>query len=731
MSVETQLASLVRASSVLAEEISEKSAAVEQFASAAAAYAVAANLSRAEAASAAAAASASEAETADKVRASLLAGPDGAKLTGHLAEGDGAVATTLQQVLGETNVVLRRMNAALIADIQSGAASISAVAGLWAADQHGPSTLVAGAYRVDANLTFTKRVTFMAGARLVIAAGVTVTFHKQVQAHGGEQIFYGAGAVAGLKKCKVEWFAGDNTDVQVDSLALIQKAMDATRSHGDVRWVHGNLFITGATPVLAAKGQRIRGYGRFSSALLYTTSACNGIHFTDQFGGGLIGMKIGWADRAVLPTSGTALKLGDALVKTDDFVINGGFIGVEAAQGSGGSTLHDFNIYDCFEIGLYAHDLNDVFASKFTIVCILDRFTLTGVSGSFSDADTLVGSVSGAVAGSVDVVFDQLTSTLIRAHAFDKNFLPGETITGSVSGATATLASQVVGHRLGGVRLFNKVEAFILSDGDVIGGTYSMTTDASQYAVGNRPAYNKFTNIYFDSADEGGLWNNSVEFDFISCWLSNRPNHGGVLERVENIRFIGGGAVNCAKAGLIISALAKNVRLSAGFAAAGNSTSAPNAYDGIQVEAGATDFHLDVQAGETLGFGTQRYGVSVGVGASDRYSIRGDVTGNATAGIFDGGTGIEKLIDVIGYRTKNKGSATVQLGQTVVQVDHGLPITPNIEDFALIAGSIPSASGVTSWDITAITATSFQIHVNTAPTGQVMKFGWSVRTAGA
>lgn len=76
---------------------------------------------------------------------------------------------------------------------------------------------------------------------------------------------------------------------------------------------------------------------------------------------------------------------------------------------------------------------------------------------------------------------------------------------------------------LGGIRLINKVEAFVASDGDVINGVYGMTTTAASYTLGNRPAYNKFSNVYFDSAANGVSIDQAVEFDFTSCWFSNRP----------------------------------------------------------------------------------------------------------------------------------------------------------------------------------------------------------------
>jgi hypothetical protein len=49
--------------------------------------------------------------------------------------------------------------------------------------------------------------------------------------------------------------------------------------------------------------------------------------------------------------------------------------------------------------------------------------------------------------------------------------------------------------------------------------------------------------------------------------------------------------------------------------------------------------------GGSLGFGTQRYGVNVVAGASDRYIVADNlVSGNGTGGISDNGTGVNKRV---------------------------------------------------------------------------------------
>jgi hypothetical protein len=199
---------------------------------------------------------------------------------------------------------------------------------------------------------------------------------------------------------------------------------------------------------------------------------------------------------------------------------------------------------------------------------------------------------------------------------------------------------------LGGIRLEDKAEAVNATDGDILFGAYSMTTDAAVNSQGTRPAYNKFTNIYFDSSANGVSVNNSVEFDFLNCWFSNRPESGGTINNADGIRFNGGGAINCGKHGIVVGASATRVVFTGGFAARGNSTTLANGFDGIRFEAGASDFIVSgCTLGGSLGFGTQAYGVRVAAGASDRYVIADNLTtGNGTGGVLDGGAGVNKRV---------------------------------------------------------------------------------------
>jgi copper chaperone CopZ len=137
---------------------------------------------------------------------------------------------------------------------------------------------------------------------------------------------------------------------------------------------------------------------------------------------------------------------------------------------------------------------------------------------------------------------------------------------------------------LGGIRLYNRCEACVFTDGEVLKGVYPITFASAAYTAGARPAYSKFANIYFDSAANAAQVNNCVEIDFLSCWFSNRPGSGLAVQTVDGVRFTGGGAINCGSHGVTVAATAVRVVFN-GFAARGNGANGANTGDGINVAA--------------------------------------------------------------------------------------------------------------------------------------------------
>jgi hypothetical protein len=197
-----------------------------------------------------------------------------------------------------------------------------------------------------------------------------------------------------------------------------------------------------------------------------------------------------------------------------------------------------------------------------------------------------------------------------------------------------------------GLRLYNKTEAVTVKSLEVILCSYAFASDAAVYSTGVRPAYSKFTDCFFDSSTNGCLVNNSVLLKFHNCWFSNRPSSGCVVSNTDSVSFNFCDFVNSAEHGLVIQATAVRTRVN-GCDAIGNGTTLANTYSGFIVAAGTTDFQItNCTSTSGLAFGTQRNGILVQAGASDRYVIADNlVNGNSTSGVADNGTGVNKRVE--------------------------------------------------------------------------------------
>ncbi|MCL4627498.1 glycosyl hydrolase family 28-related protein [Burkholderia multivorans] len=202
----------------------------------------------------------------------------------------------------------------------------------------------------------------------------------------------------------------------------------------------------------------------------------------------------------------------------------------------------------------------------------------------------------------------------------------------------------------GNISLANQVEAFTASNGDILQGVYSLYTSASSYTQGNRPAYNKFTNVYFDSATNGVTLNNAVEFGFSNCWFSGgragSGNPGLSLNNVDTIRVVNSEFFNNGGTGATLYSGAFRVLLQNNSFESNSVTAGVGAADGIAVAPGVTDFVIQGNVFHNgLYTGQQRYAVNVNTGASDRYVITNNlVSGNYTGGVADNGTGTHKNV---------------------------------------------------------------------------------------
>lgn len=202
-----------------------------------------------------------------------------------------------------------------------------------------------------------------------------------------------------------------------------------------------------------------------------------------------------------------------------------------------------------------------------------------------------------------------------------------------------------------GIRLFNQVEALNATDGDVLGGSYGLTSDATTYSIGTRPAYNSFQGVYFDSGSTGGAFlNNSVLFDFTNCWFSaGRSGSGGagvLLSNTDEMSFTNSKFFNNGGPGASVSATSKRTVFTSNKFESNSETAGSGVSHGLVFAPGTTDFVVQGNVAHNgLYTGVQGWGIIVNTGASDRYVIQNNlVSGNATGGVADGGTGTNKNV---------------------------------------------------------------------------------------
>lgn len=211
---------------------------------------------------------------------------------------------------------------------------------------------------------------------------------------------------------------------------------------------------------------------------------------------------------------------------------------------------------------------------------------------------------------------------------------------------------------LGGIRLLDYTEAIIFSRGDIIRGAYTMTTDAAIDGIGTRPAYNRFTDVYFDSSDYMQNMQKSVLFNFQGCWFSGgRKSDAGSLLATDQpgmtitatcrrFRFKGCDFFNNGLHGALIKTGAVGTRFIGNEFNSNSVSAGAGVAHGLAVEAGATDFIVTGNSATNgLFTGQQGWGILVNAGASDRYTIRDNlVSGNFTGGVSDGGAGVNKRV---------------------------------------------------------------------------------------
>lgn len=196
-----------------------------------------------------------------------------------------------------------------------------------------------------------------------------------------------------------------------------------------------------------------------------------------------------------------------------------------------------------------------------------------------------------------------------------------------------------------GIKLYKFVQAVSVSNGSVLNFNQSLVVDALQNTNTTRPAFNRFSQVYFDSSASGVLLNNCASLRFTSCWFSNRPGNGCAVGNTDDISFINCDFINNGIHGCYIDNTTKRTRFH-GCSFISNNTE-NSIGTGLQIAIGTTDFVVQgCTATNYAGFpGTQIYGIYLGGATSDRFIIADNlVSGNVSSGVIDVTTTTNKRV---------------------------------------------------------------------------------------
>lgn len=602
-------------------------------------------------------------------------------------------------------------------------------------------TLPPGNYRVTTNTTVQRPLFFAPGAIMTIDSGVTVTFAGRgaVGADQRRQIFYGAGAVAGLPFVDVMWFAGDKryfltTDIQTegtipsgelgaDATADLQKAANALRHGGGLRLQEGCFSLAGTSYVDFPVRSHIRGSKR-SSFFIFTGTITRGFQLSYQRSTAE-GFWFRRANNDVPATAGNVLNVLAGQCTYRDFIVDGGWRAVRSVGASGG-WYQTFEIRNAREAGMSFVDTNDAVVTDGFIVSIDEFCTFTSAAGGWNPqpGDTLTGSTSGATMGVRRI---GSTGLVISERKYGNAAVPlvGETYTSS-SGGTATLSAYVRQHEFGGIRLEQTsaagvtapyMEAFMCNSCDIIGGRTSLAIVGNTAGLRGGPSFNRFSDVFFDSALEHGIYMDKCDdIRFTGCSIKSRYD-GVWLMDARNIGFINSEVRYCSNIGVHIKGTGNGSLDFIGCTVADNRFGvASYAGAGMEVESGFVG-HLKIIGGKFGASALNGIGTQFGIrfqGAASGVTILGvDFTGQGSIGITGFGNLGNYLIDGNkGFRTKSKGTQLISSGNSATALfNHNLSVTPSATNVRVAQDNTNGWGGAAYAGLANVTSTQLALRL--------------------
>jgi hypothetical protein len=260
----------------------------------------------------------------------------------------------------------------------------------------------------------------------------------------------------------------------------------------------------------------------------------------------------------------------------------------------------------------------------------------------------------------------------------------------------------------GAIYMSNQSQGHTFANGQTYQGAYALLTTATTWAIGSCPAFNYFTNVYFDSATNGAVIGNSCLLFFNGCWFSNRPNSGAYITNSSGISFVGGGAYNCGQDGISVASGCVDITFS-GF------VSLFNGRAGIELNNAAGVLIDSCILGDSTGkMGANPYGVIVSSGCSSFVVTNNQLyNGPGTQSMVDGtSASTDKTITGnIGYPDQCTYASVSRSFNTNITNSNNKPM------FVSVWGVASGTAGISMWLGGTGVGTGTSLTASSGPTG--------------
>lgn len=151
----------------------------------------------------------------------------------------------------------------------------------------------------------------------------------------------------------------------------------------------------------------------------------------------------------------------------------------------------------------------------------------------------------------------------------------------------------------------------------------------------------------------------------------------------------------------------------------------PEQQSGIRIS-GSANVVLGNRSYDNQAAKTQTYGIAIDAAISGNIVRDNILTGNATGGLLEPATLLNRVSRNLGYATESSGAATIASGTTAITVNHGLAFTPaNLRIFKVMPAANATNDPGIFW-ISNVTATTFDINCRADPGAGGWLFAWQV-----